>query len=173
LGYCPRRFRGNGLDPSNPEHWAFLLKSYIETVYRRARAGRSREWTDERLIKLGADFSRVQHDHPDKSDSDICRILAKREDYSGMTAGTLRRRLQDARDPDYNGFLARLIDQFAAEYDVEGGNAREQLRSWLTTGFTYCWQDKAGNLHSTPPEPPPADAPRDWPGRRAIRLIKK
>jgi hypothetical protein len=166
-------FRGAGLDSNDPDHWRFLLKEYIETVHRRARAGRARSWTDERLIKLASDFERIQHDHPDKSDSDICRFLVKREDYSGLTANTLRRRLQDARDPEYNGFLARLIDELAAEYEVEGGNTKEQLRVWLTTGFTHYWEDKAGNLHSTPPEPPPADAPADWPGRGAIRLIKK
>jgi hypothetical protein len=166
-------FRGVGLDPNNPEHWPFLLKGYIETVLRRARAGRSREWTDERLTKLASDFARVKHDHAGKSDSDICRTLAKREDDSGWSAPTLRRRLQDARDPECNGFLDRVIEQLAAEYEVEGGNTREQLRVLLTTGYTYFWRDKDGELHSTPPEPPPADAPPDWPGRQAIRLIRK
>jgi hypothetical protein len=121
----------------------------------------------ERLAKLASDPARGQDDLPNISDSDTCRALAKHEDYSGLTADTLRRRLQDARDPEYNGFLARLIDEFATEYEVEGGNTREQLRIWLTTGFTYYWEDKAGNLHSTPPEPPPANAPADWPGRGA------
>jgi hypothetical protein len=166
-------FRASNLNPSNPEHWPFLLKGYVETVHRRARGGPKRRWTDERYIKLGADFSKVQHRHPGKSDSDICRILAKQDDYSGLSANTLRRKLQDARDPECNGFLDRLIESLAAEYEVEGGNAREQLRAWLTTGFTYFWEDKAGNPHVTPPEPPPPDAPPDWPGRATIRLIKK
>jgi hypothetical protein len=166
-------FRGARLDPSNPEHWVLLLRLYIETVNRRARAGRSREWTDERLIKLAADFSHVQHDHPGKSDSEICRRLARREGYSEVTAATLRRKLQDARDPKRNRSLARIIDGIAAEYEVEGGNTRERLREWATTGYTHYWEDKEGKLHSTPPEPPPADAPADWEGHSAIRLRKK
>jgi hypothetical protein len=166
-------FRGVRLDPSNPEHWPFLLKAYVEIVLRRARSGPKQIWTDEQLIKLACDVASVQCKHPDKSESDICRFLSRREDYNEWNASTLRRRLQDARDPEYNGVLDRLIEDFAAQYEVEGGNTREQLRIWLTTGFAYYWEDKAGNLHSTPPEPPPADAPAKWEGRGAIRLIKK
>ena len=173
MGYRARCISREQSRSGNPEHWLFLLKSFIETVHRRARAGAKRYWTDEQYIKLGADFSQVQLDHPGKSDSDICRFLAKREDYRGLSANTLRRKLQHARNPECNGFLDRLIEAYAAEYEVEGGNTRQQLRVWLTTGLTHFWEDKAGNLHATPPEPPPADAPIDWPGRSAIRLIKK
>jgi hypothetical protein len=166
-------FKGARLDLNNPEHWPFLLKGYVETVHQRARSGPKRRWTDERLIKLASDFSRVQHDHPDKSDSDICRFLVKGEDYSELSAETLRRKLQDARDPECNALLDRLINAFATHYEVEGGNTREQLRAWLTTGITHVWEDKIGRLHFTPPEPPPIDAPVDWPGRQAIRLVPK
>src|SRR5262249_59639687 len=88
-------FRGSNLNPDNPEHWPFLLKGYIEIVYRRARAGRQREGADERYIKMGAGFSQVQHPPPRKTDSDHFRLLAQQNDYHRPSPPTPPTKMQD------------------------------------------------------------------------------
>jgi hypothetical protein len=168
-------FKSFRLDPHNPKHWYYLLKAYAESG--RKPPGRAQEWTDTNLVQLAADFARVQIDHPDKSERDICDMLAKlKRDgtlvYGGRKGTTLLRRLYDARNPERNSFLKSMLDVLMSEYEVVGGNTRERLLAWLTTGYTEVWEDKTGKLHFSPPEPLPTDAPAEL-RDRTIRLVRK
>jgi hypothetical protein len=154
------------LDKDNPMHWLFSLKAHIEE--RRSRIP-DKKWTTDRLLQLIADVAQVKRERPNEPEANICRILAKRGAYGDTSAATLRRKLQDARNIDDGAYMDRIIDMMLEDFEVEGGgNARERLREWLTTGVTHYWEDKAGNLHSSPPEPPPPGIPD--PG---IRLTRK
>ena len=79
------------LDPSKPEHWLLVvkfcqisIKAYHKTAralaeeYFKKQPGRQQEWTAERLIKLVDDIARLRHEHPGKSESDLCRFLSRR-----------------------------------------------------------------------------------------------
>src|SRR5882757_3989747 len=72
-------FETHHLDPNNPAHWALLVKALAEMSEKKDRAGRPKQWEDDRLVHLGADFGRLRHKHPKKSESDICRLLAKED----------------------------------------------------------------------------------------------
>jgi hypothetical protein len=161
------------LDPKNPVHWATVVKALVKMSKKRAKAGAPKKWNDDRLVHLGVDFARIRHDHPKKSESDLCRLLAKQGKYRDLSWKTLRRKLYDSRNPARNGFLNTMLDDLMAEYEVEGGNTRESLLAWITRGSVYYWEDHLGEIHQTPPEPPPAGMPPDWPGHRAIRLVRK
>jgi len=139
-------FRAMGLDPLQPEHWFALLKAFIDQSRNRARVGAPQKWTASKLLRLSADFARVQHDNPQKSDSDICRLLARRGLYAKQSWQSLRRRLYDAKNPERNEFLARLLDSLMAQYK----NPREELLAFLTSGTLDVYEDDEGNIKTRP-----------------------
>jgi hypothetical protein len=137
-------FRAMNLDPDKPEHWFALVKAFIEDSKKRARAGAPTRWTDQKLLQLRADFVRIQRERPNKSESDICRALARRGVYGDLDWKTLRRRLHDSRNPERNRFLGRVLETLMDEYS----NPPEELRKWLTTGSTDVFQDEHGNIEA-------------------------
>ena len=40
-----------------------------------------------------------------------------------------------------------MLDSLMAEYEVEGGNTRDCLLAWLTTGVTYLWEAELKEYH--------------------------
>jgi hypothetical protein len=139
-------FRATGLDPLQPEHWVALLKMLIDQSRDRARVGAPKKWTTDKLLRLAADFSRVQHNNPQKSDSEICRLLVRRGFYAKQNWKSLRRRLYQAKDPKHNESLARLLDAFMAQYK----NPREELLAFLTGGTLDVYEDDEGNIMTRP-----------------------
>jgi len=139
-------FRAMNLDPLQPEHWFELLKILIDQSRNRAKAGAPKKWTTDKLVHLAADFSCVQLDNPQKSDSDICRLLARRKLYAKQSWQTLRRRLYEAKDPKRNELLARLLDDLMAQYK----NPREELLAFLTGGTLDVYEDDEGNIMTRP-----------------------
>jgi hypothetical protein len=138
-------FRAMNLDPLQPEHWFALLKALIDQSRNRAKVGAPKKWTTDKLVRLSADFGRIKHDKPKKSDSDICRILARRDLYKKQKWQTLRRVLYEAKNPERNEFLARLLDALMAQYK----NPREELLAFLTGGIDGTldvYEDDEGNI---------------------------
>jgi hypothetical protein len=91
-------------------NWRVLLGLLASIHFgKRASGGRPRDWSEERLYQLRADFALIKNAHPGKPDTDLCKMLLKKDEqgkfgkrrYAGMTAGTIRRKLQDARRPLY------------------------------------------------------------------------
>jgi hypothetical protein len=64
----------------------------------RPGSGRRKQWTDEKLWQLLFDFEAQRRSARVKlSDSQLCVRLAEKFDYRRLSAGTIRRKLQDAR----------------------------------------------------------------------------
>ncbi len=112
-----------GLNPKNPFHWRNLLIYFVDAHFGdRGEPGRPRDWTDERLCQLLVDFATLNRVHPDKRDTEICRLLKsdKLKDFGGryseMEVGTIRRMLQDARNPERNGILAKALNDLASDW---------------------------------------------------------
>ena len=135
-------FRAHGLDPHKPEHWVALVRAFADSS--RRRAGRAKEWTDDKLFQLSLAFFRAQREDPGKTESDICRILAKRGEFRGAHAETLRRRLHETRDPRRYGLLRSVLEHLS--YEPEDGNTPEHWQRWLRTGRLDVYEDDAGNI---------------------------
>ena len=116
-------FNAFGLDPRNPFHWRKLLIYFAEAHFGKPPpGGRSRGWTDEKLSQLLMDFAQLKRANPGKNDSDICDALRKDKDgkfdgrYKNIDKKTIRRKLQDARNPKLNGTLRLELDASVAEW---------------------------------------------------------
>jgi hypothetical protein len=101
-------FTAFDLDPRFPVNWQVLTGLLAHVLFSKPRPGGLRTWTDEQLCTLLASFASVKRKRPNASDSAICNWLEKR--YASTSAATLRRRLQDARNPAHNRALAAKVD---------------------------------------------------------------
>ena len=93
-------FKAFGLDHRSVGDWYTLVLHLARVLFpNRRRPGRQRKWSDERLCRLLADVAAAKRKH-------ICKWLEER--YRPTSAKTLRRVLQDARNPTRNGELASI-----------------------------------------------------------------
>jgi hypothetical protein len=100
-------FKAFGLDHRSLSDWYSLVSHLAHVLFPTARPrGASRKWTDERLCKLLADVAAYKRKKPEASDLAICKWLTKKW---SKKPETLRRILQNARNPKHNTELARMI----------------------------------------------------------------
>jgi hypothetical protein len=107
-------FEAFGLDAKDEEHWRLLLALFAEAYFRPRRPrGGPKQWDDDRLFRLLVDFAAVKKNHPDESDKKICERIKKNKKfgkrYARVSAKTIRRRLQDARNPARNSVLKDIL----------------------------------------------------------------
>jgi hypothetical protein len=134
-------FGAHNLDSDKPEHWVALVKALAEMSQK--RAGRSKQWTDDKLFQLSVAFYRAQRKHPDKSENNICKILANRGEFGNLHADTLRRRLHDTRDPSRYRPLISMLENLG--YEPAGGNSEKHWREWLK-GSVDVYENDAGKI---------------------------
>jgi hypothetical protein len=137
-------FRDRNLDPRDPQSWLTLVRLLVGEAPNQ-KQGRPKEWTEAQLVKLAFDYNNVKSQHPQWFDTDICRILARKEQYKaeGFSSDTLRRRLWDAR-------LVTLNMCVTAEgCEIEGG--REAAMHWVKTGGVFdVFETAPGNFRMIP-----------------------
>jgi hypothetical protein len=116
-------FKAASLDPQDPLDREALLRFFAAAHFPSGQKtrGRKKRWGDQRLCRLLSDFDQVKESHPSFSDSNICEYIQKRfPDRYPMTAAAIRRKLQDARNPEYNTEIDTFADIF-----------HELVQSWL------------------------------------------
>jgi hypothetical protein len=102
-------FKRHNLDPHNLRHWHVLIWILAGSPKRR-----SLEWEPRKLLWLRFAVDSVKRADPKKTDTEICKELSKSRQWGGIRAGTLRRKLQDARNPAYESGYQRFCKQCAA-----------------------------------------------------------
>jgi hypothetical protein len=114
-----KAFAAFGYNPDNPFHWRMLLWHFAYAHFPPPpKKGPPTKWDDGTWCQLLSDFGEVKaSSRANAPDSEVCINIKKRfaNRYLTETAGTLRRNLQYARDPNRNGILASFRDQFAME----------------------------------------------------------
>jgi hypothetical protein len=123
-----RAFEAFGLDPRNPFHWRRLAWYLSEALFGESGRGHPPTWTAEPLCRLLERFHNERKKNPGLTDESICQLVKNNfhREYSGIGAGTLRRKLQDARDLQRNAVLRGLYESFQAgmkrEAEAEHGS---------------------------------------------------
>jgi hypothetical protein len=96
-------FKAFGLDHRSLSDWRALVSHLASVLFPTpGPPGAPRKWTDERLCKLLADVAAYKRKNPEASDTAICNWLSKKW---SKEPSTLRRLLQDARNPAHNRML--------------------------------------------------------------------
>jgi hypothetical protein len=130
------------LDPSEPEDWRLLLALFAEAYFVPSRArGGTRQWDGSRLCQLLADFAVVKKKkgNQELKDGKICELVKTTfpKRYRDVTAVTIRRRLQDARDPTQNEILGDVLNGLLP-LDPRGMTA-EQRRDLVVKLISQRW----------------------------------
>ena len=116
-------FKSFGLDHRSSGDWNSLAIHLARVLFTRRRPGPSKKWTAERLCLLLADVAAYKRKNPEASDSEICGWLHRHnKSYAHESSETLRRALQDARNPKRNSDLAQMA----------GLLARQVTENWTT-----------------------------------------
>jgi hypothetical protein len=115
-----KAFKFADLDPSEPEHWADLLRLFARAHFAPNPSRRSTlAWDSERWCQLLGDHALVKKDHPRASDSEICTHVKMRYSrYRNITAATIRRNLMYARDKNRNLVLKRHFLQTRDHFEA-------------------------------------------------------
>lgn len=94
-------FKKAGLDINDDEDWKFLLPWLAWAIFDKD-PGRSLDWTKQELRQLRADVTKLRSNNPKLTELKCCEALVKEVRYvdKGITASTLRRRLQQAKKLD-------------------------------------------------------------------------
>jgi hypothetical protein len=145
-------FKAFGLDHRSLSDWRALVFHLAHALFPTPRPlGAPREWTDERLCQLLADVATYKRKKPEASDVAICNWLSKKW---SKTPETLRRILQNARNPKHNTELARVVsivqrrDLLALDRTVEEGevgtqayddDVRAKIVSWVIAHADELW----------------------------------
>jgi hypothetical protein len=113
-----KSFQELGLDPINPFAWRLLAYIFAETFLGpRAKRGAPKKWSDQRWCDLLSDFNQIRGRNAHLSELAICRLLKKDRQFKGryenVSAETIRRNLQYARKPKYDGTLRALATMYA------------------------------------------------------------
>jgi hypothetical protein len=114
-GLVENFFQEFGLDPNNPFAWRLLVYVFAEThLGQHAKRGAPRKWTDQRRCELLSDFDQIRGRNPRLSEKRICEFIKTDRQmkvrYEGVSVETIRRNLQYARNPKYNGMLGTLAE---------------------------------------------------------------
>ena len=114
-GLVENFFQEFGLDPNNPFAWRLLVYVFAEThLGQHAKRGAPRKWTDQRRCELLSDFDQIRGRNPRLSEKRICELIKTDRQvkvrYEGVSVETIRRNLQYARNPKYNGMLGTLAE---------------------------------------------------------------
>jgi hypothetical protein len=111
-----KAFDSFGLDPSNPFHWRKLLWYLAEAFFGQRNLGRPKEWSADKLCHLLEHFHQVKEKEENLTLSDelICQRVKNHfhREYAGISAGTIRRNVQYARDPQRNPVLGSLCETY-------------------------------------------------------------
>jgi hypothetical protein len=116
-------------DPKDPFEWRQLLICFADAHFGRGEPGSPKRWTDERLCQLLADVAAAKAAHPNATDANICRCLIKKGGktvYGNVRDVTLRRKLQDARNPALNRQLAIIVEGQMMAADIARTEADEK-----------------------------------------------
>jgi hypothetical protein len=107
-------FKAFNLDPAAPGDLRILVRYLAFVLFGRRRAGPRRKWTYDQLFNLYKEYEAFKARCPEMKDVEICGLLAGTGKYpsgrSGRSdAGTIRRKLQDARR--YCVTVEKVLDQ--------------------------------------------------------------
>jgi hypothetical protein len=140
-------FKAFGLDHRSLSDWRALVSHLARVVFpKRRRPGAPRKWTDEQLCLLLADVAAYKRKRPEAPDTDICSWLKKK--WPKNTPATLRRVLQEARNPKRNNKLAQMVaiferrlgpDFLALERTVEEGEVGTEAFDKEVRAKTLRW----------------------------------
>jgi hypothetical protein len=100
-GATEAAFDKAGLDIEDIEDWKFLLPWLAWAIFDKS-PGRRREWSKKELRRLLEDVNKLRSDGAKLKEEEYCEQLMTEVHYleKGVTAGTLRRRLQEAKKLD-------------------------------------------------------------------------
>lgn len=133
-------FDAFGLDPARPDHWRRLCALFAEAHFVSHRGpGQHKKWGGEELCQLWADFAAVKQKHQDEDEEELRKRLRKDARYRRLTTGTIRRRLQDARNPKYNDILR---DVLVAHKPDPRGMSFEQLYDFTLETIAKHWSNR-------------------------------
>jgi hypothetical protein len=133
-------FEAFRLDPKNDAHRRLLLALFAEAYFVASRPrGGIEYWDSRKLCQLLADFAAVKKTNPDVSDGKICELVKKKfaKRYAGQSATTLRRKLQDARNPAKNWYLSSTLRRVPPA-DTRGMTT-EQVRDYVIEQISKRW----------------------------------
>jgi hypothetical protein len=97
---------------------------------------------------LNAVYHRIQCKYPNKSEANVCVIIANSGEFPGVRWKTLVRRLSDFRNPAKNRELKYILDGVMKQRGLESAADRERVLFELTmTGVDVFEQiDEAGKV---------------------------
>src|SRR5262249_11426037 len=139
-------FKAFGLDHRRIDDWRALVSHLARVLFPTPRPpGAPRKWTEERMCRLLADVAAYKRRNPEASDVAICNWLAKK---SSTEPGTLRRVLQEARNPVRNRLLAETALELVTPQMLEAARAtgvdEKKLRSrliwWVIQNADELWE---------------------------------
>ena len=130
-----RAFEAAGLDPGNPISWRVLMMAFCWTHFAPPTSGRKKTYTAERYRSLLQAIDRLKINDPKLSDRRASTLLIKEKSFIAqfghITDEGLRRALRQARNPEYNPELKRLV--FEDVLSQQKDYARKHL-SWPPSG---------------------------------------
>jgi hypothetical protein len=140
-------FEAFHLDHRNPAHWVQLTIVLADVLFGKRKRGPHRiVWQDDGLWLLLLDFTAVKRDHPDKTDTAICKLLSadKQEKFGGRYAGkkykTILRQLQNARDPERNGHLRFILGELKTKFGADmHGLVLKNFHLLPAEDWANCW----------------------------------
>jgi hypothetical protein len=110
-------FAAASLDPKKPHHWKLLIREFAFAHFVPRRGiGAPIKWFGDRYCRLLAQVHQLKLKNPNLTDRGACAILCKLPEYqqkSGrrLSVERLRKALREARNPDFNDILARMLQQ--------------------------------------------------------------
>jgi hypothetical protein len=114
-----RLFDDLRLDPTNIHDWrTALVRAASVLSPEPGKPGAPRTWGSDRLGQLLKDYKEFKDRYPRASDIRICERLAQTGKY-GNHAQTIRRQLQNAKNPNVNPVLGFYLDQFTIIYRAD------------------------------------------------------
>jgi hypothetical protein len=113
-----RLFDKLGRDPTNILDWREVMGTVSAVLTPEpGKRGARRKWDINRWGALLKDYKDLKDRFPKESETRICQRLAKTGRY-GSNPATIRRQLQNAKNPDVNPVLSFYLDQVTIAYRV-------------------------------------------------------